>query len=75
MYRDNTEQESIKGKTYRTFDGWKSWGFQIKKGEKSNYNHPMFGAMFSSDQVYNPINNSRSVGKEENHWSKYDYDM
>jgi hypothetical protein len=75
MLNDNIEHEVINDKTYRTFKGWKSWGFQIKKGEKSNYRHPMFGAMFSSDQVYNPIHRSKSVGKEENHWSKYDYDM
>jgi hypothetical protein len=75
MLNDNIEHEVIKGKTYRTFNGWKSWGFKIKKGENSNYRHPMFGPMFSSDQVYNPINTCKSFGKEENHWMKYDYDM
>lgn len=71
MYRDDIEKDVVKGVTYRTFNAWKSWGFQIKKGEKSHYRHPMFGSMFSSNQVYNPAFSCYSFGKEENYLSKY----
>jgi hypothetical protein len=71
MLNDNIECDHLNGKTYRTFNGWKSWGFRIKKGEKSSYNHPIFGSMFSSEQVWNPVNSSFSMGKELNYLSKY----
>lgn len=71
MYHDEIEKDVVKGVTYRTFKAWKSWGFRIKKGEKSQYRHPMFGSMFSSEQVYNPENFCRSIGKELNYLSRY----
>ena len=71
MFQDNVEIDNVEGLLYRTFNGWKSWGFRIKKGEKSNHKHPMFGSMFSSEQVYNSVNNSLSTGRELNYLSKY----
>lgn len=71
MYHDEIEKDKVEGVTYRTFNAWKSWGFRIKKGEKSHYKHPIFGVMFSQDQVYNPQNYIRSFGKEENFLSWY----
>ena len=71
MYRDNTEKDVVKGVTYRTFNAWKSWGFRIKKGEKSHYRHPMFGSMFSLDQVYNPESRCYSISRELNYLSRY----
>jgi len=73
MYHDETEKDNVEGVTYRTFNAWKSWGFKIKKGEKSHYRHPMFGSMFSSTRVYNPENRCYSVGKELNYLSRYEH--
>tara|TARA_R110000868_G_scaffold293681_1_gene554166 strand:+ start:108 stop:332 length:225 start_codon:yes stop_codon:yes gene_type:complete len=66
MHQDTIQTVVIDGTTYRSFDGWRSWGFRIKKGEKSHMHHLKFGPMFSSSQVWNPVNSSRSVGRDLN---------
>jgi hypothetical protein len=64
MANKNFDVETIQGITYRTFQGWRSLGFQVKKGEKSHYTSPKYGKMFSSRQVWNTSVNRDTAAQE-----------
>lgn len=71
IYEAYEEKEVVNNLTYRSFNGWKHFGFRIKKGQRSPHYHPIFGAMFSSEQVYNPAHRYQG-SYDDNSYDMYD---